>query len=162
MPDSVPALAGCLKAANRLALADGRLLYINPSRRTSPEPLVDGVTRMMTAAFRAAEETGVVWRGRHTRACGARSGNTDWYLPGEVLVNSLCVHYLAFHRDEVPAAGLAFAAALTAGKAEPDAGELAAPSRRLPVHGRLPWIGDLESLLTGRTACRVGTTRPGR
>lgn len=127
MMADVPIDSAALRAATRLSLSDGRLLYIRPSRRTSPEPLIDGLTRKMTAAFRAAEPSGVVWRGFHVCACGAHSSNTDWYLPGEILVNSLCVHYLAWHRDEVPATELAVVAALTAGEAEPDAGELAAP-----------------------------------
>jgi hypothetical protein len=113
--------------AERLSSA-GRLLYITPSRRASQEPVIDEITRKMTAAFRTAEPTGVVWRGFHVCACGAQSSNTDWYVPGEILVNSLCVHYLAWHRDEVPAGDLEFAAALTAGEADPDAGELQAPA----------------------------------
>ena len=121
---------GHLKAMERMGLTEARLLYIRPSARTSPEPLIDGLTRKMTAAFRAAELSGVVWRGFHVCACGARSSNTDWYLPGEIMVNSLCVHYLAWHRDEVPAADLKAVAALTAGEADPDAAELAAPVTR--------------------------------
>lgn len=107
--------------------SDDSVLYIKPSAKVTAEPDIDKLTRKMAAAFRAARETGVHWRGYHLCRCGAASTNTDYALPGGGYTNSLCVHYLAFHRDEVPPAELAKVAALTSGEAEPDAKELAPP-----------------------------------
>ena len=106
----------------------GDVLYIRPGTRGTAEPAIDGLTRKMTAAYRASESNGVLWRGFHVCRCGAASTNTDYVLPGGATTNSLCVHYLAFHRDEVPEAELAKVAALTSGEAEPNAEELAAPA----------------------------------
>jgi hypothetical protein len=109
---------------------DTHVLYIKPGRSTSAEPVIDELTRKMAAAYRAAESSGVLWRGFHVCACGVNSSNTDYVLPGGQQTNSLCVHYLAFHRDEVPAGELAKVAALEAGEAEPNTEELARPARR--------------------------------
>jgi hypothetical protein len=104
------------------------VLYIKPGTRGTAEPVIDSLTRKMAAAYRAAESSGVLWRGFHICRCGARSTNTDYILPGGATTNSLCVHYLAFHRDEAPEAELAKVAGLASGEAEPNAEELAAPA----------------------------------
>lgn len=106
------------------------VLYIQPGRYTSAEPAIDDLTRKMTAAYRAAESNGACWRGFHVCACGVNSTNTDYVLPGGQQTNSLCVHYLAFHRSEVPESELAKVAALDADEREPNAEELARPARR--------------------------------
>lgn len=106
------------------------VLYIRPGTRGTAEPVIDSLTRKMAAAYRAAESSGVLWRGFHICRCGARSTNTDYVLPGGAATNSLCVHYLAFHRDEVPPGELAKVAALTSGEAEPNTEELAASETR--------------------------------
>ena len=106
------------------------VLYVEPGRYTSAEPLIDELTRKMTAAFRASESDGACWRGFHVCACGVNSTNHDFILPGGQQTNSLCVHYLAFHRDEVPEAELAKVAALDAGEADPSAEELKRPAQR--------------------------------
>jgi hypothetical protein len=106
------------------------VLYIRPGTRGTAEPAIDSLTRKMAAAYRAAESTGVLWRGFHICRCGARSTNTDYTLPGGATTNSLCVHYLAFHRDEVPESELAKVADLASGEAEPNAEELAAPGNK--------------------------------
>ena len=109
---------------------DAYVLYIEPGRYTSAEPVIDDLTRKMTAAYRAAESSGACWRGFHVCRCGVNSSNTDYVLPGGQQTNSLCVHYLAFHRNEVPETELAKVAALEAGEAEPSAEELARPTQR--------------------------------
>ena len=58
------------------------------------------------------------------------SDNTDYILLNGQQTNSLCIHYLAFHRDEVPAEELAKVTALEAGEAEPSAEELTRPAKR--------------------------------
>lgn len=100
------------------------VLYIRPGTKGTAEPVIDSLTRKMSAAFRASESTGVHWRGFHACRCGVNSDNTDYILPNGQQTNSLCVHYLAFHRDEVPAEELAKVAALESGEAEPSSEEL--------------------------------------
>ena len=110
--------------------AEVRVLYVNPGPYTSPEPLIDELTRKMTAAYRAARSDEMYWRGFHVCRCGVNSTNCDYILPGGQQANSLCIHYLAFHRDEVPAEELAKVSALAAGEAEPSPEELARPAKR--------------------------------
>jgi hypothetical protein len=40
--------------------------------------------------------------GVHTCICGAKSHSRDYLLPNGYVTNSLAVHYLIFHRDEIP------------------------------------------------------------
>lgn len=89
------------------------LLYMEPRSPATGVPVIDEYTRLMAGAFDAARETGVRFRGRHICRCGTYSSNTDYVLPGELITNSLCVHYLAFHRHEVPEGELERVLALT-------------------------------------------------
>lgn len=41
------------------------------------------------------------WMGVHECSCGAMSHSCNYLLPSGDIVNSLCIHYLAFHRGEV-------------------------------------------------------------
>jgi len=93
------------------------LLYIEPRLPASPAPLVDALTCRMVANFRAATATGTLsgstfrkgngYRGWHTCSCGACSTSVDYLLPNGEVTNSLCIHYLAYHRHEVPPQQLA-------------------------------------------------------
>lgn len=42
------------------------------------------------------------YRGFHICSCGAVSGACNYLIPEGEIINSLCIHYLAFHREEVP------------------------------------------------------------
>jgi hypothetical protein len=99
---------------------------MEPGRATSSEPVIDELTKKMTAAFRRGK-SGPRWRGWHTCACGAKSDNTDYALPNGEETNSLCVHYLAYHRAEVSQSQLEKVAALDSGEADPSEKELAPP-----------------------------------
>jgi len=99
------------------------ILFIEPSAKASAKPIVDWFTRKMTAAFRQGIP-GVKYRGFHLCSCGAKSSNCDYTLPGGDKTNSLCVHYLAFHRNEVPISQLEKVRHLTFGEAEPTKEEL--------------------------------------
>lgn len=69
-------------------------------------PLVDHITKLAAGAWAARETSPHGYRGVHNctgRGCSAVSDNKDHYLPGKLLTNSLLVHYVACHRDEVPA-----------------------------------------------------------
>lgn len=131
------------------------LLFIEPKTRGSSQPLIDSATRKMVAAYRMSapgtvtpapfrtrpglvrDESGpftskedAVLRsflGIHVCICGARSRNYDFFLPNGMLTNSLCVHYLACHRAEVPLDQLATVEAFEYGEAEPSQEELATP-----------------------------------
>ena len=109
---------------------DTCVLYIQPGPYTTVEPVIDDLTRKMAAAYQAAKSDGMCWRGVHICRCGVNSTNCDYTLPSGQKTNSLCVHYLAFHRGEVPEAELAKVAALDSGEAEPNARELAQPAQR--------------------------------
>lgn len=86
------------------------LLFIEPQNQKSDTPLIDELTKKMSAAFKGyttgsgfegqfMEDAGTM--GWHTCVCGAKSTNVDYLLPSGFITNSLCVHYLAWHRGEV-------------------------------------------------------------
>jgi hypothetical protein len=52
-------------------------------------------------------QEGNAFKGVHTCCCGMRSLNQDYLLPGGFITNSLSLHYLMYHRDEVPESELA-------------------------------------------------------
>lgn len=107
-----------------------RLLYLQPTQRPSRDALLDELTGKMAAALRAAPSTGIKSRGWHTCRCGARSSNTDYILPSGHQTNFLCVHYLAYHREEVPAAELEIVAAFNVDPVSPTPGEIVTPDLR--------------------------------
>lgn len=107
-------------------ISENGILYIEPSRLTSAEPVIDELTKKMTSAFRLALP-GLGYRGWHTCACGAKSSNRDYKLPNGEMTNSLCVHYLAYHRDGVPKTQLEKISTFTTGETEPTTEELSSP-----------------------------------
>jgi hypothetical protein len=102
---------------------------VEPNGVAAPSPLVDEITRRMTAAWRCRRDSDYAAAGVHHCVCGARSDNLDHWVgtSPEVLTNSLCIHYLAFHRPQLPNEELKKVLALPYGEAEPDEAELAAP-----------------------------------
>lgn len=42
------------------------------------------------------------WMGVHTCSCGVNSKSNNYLILSGDIVNFLCVHYLAFHREEIP------------------------------------------------------------
>jgi hypothetical protein len=90
-------------------------LMIEPSKR-GHTAIYDWATCRVAALLNSARE-GTRWRGWHTCVCGAGSGCCDlWVKIGdkELKTNSLAVHYMACHRDEVPADQMKLIEALTA------------------------------------------------
>jgi hypothetical protein len=102
------------------------LLYIEPTQPASTGPALDHLTRKMTGAFRKARPSRH-WRGFHECICGAYSTSCDYRLPNGAMTNSLCVHYVAHHRSEVPANQLARIEAFAFGEVEPNEQELQGP-----------------------------------
>jgi hypothetical protein len=107
--------------------SDEGMLFIEPSQAASPEPVIDHLTRKMCAAFRKASQGNGAYGGVHMCFCGATSSSSGHFLPGGELTNSLCVHYLAHHRSEVPPQQLARIEELACGEAEPTELELIGP-----------------------------------
>jgi HEAT repeat len=103
---------------------DRNLLYIEPQTAASSAPLIDSLTRRMTAAYRLARQSDGLWMGFHTCICGVNSSTRDYFLPTGEMTNSLCVHYLAHHREAIPSRQLERVANLRFGEDEPSEGEL--------------------------------------
>jgi hypothetical protein len=103
------------------------LMMIEPQGMASPEPIIDELTRKMTAAWRARytnmEEQ---YLGYHRCVCGATSDNRDHSVSWR-RTNSLCVHYLAFHRHAVPESEIEKVRALPPDEADPTEDELRIP-----------------------------------
>lgn len=108
--------------------SDG-ILMIEPSGKASTTPLIDNLTRKMTAAWRLSLASTYSYRGVHTCTCGVWSDNKDHWVGDGLLTTSLCVHYLSFHRNEIPEEELNKVRALTHGEEEPNEKELAKPKR---------------------------------
>lgn len=94
----------------RKMITDKGLLYMEPRRAPSEQPLIDQLTTNMAGALRQAETgmllngrfySGVYSKGFHLCSCGARSSNKDYRLQNGEVTNSLATHYLAWHREEV-------------------------------------------------------------
>ncbi len=109
------------------------ILMIEPRGKFSVEPVIDKLTRKMTAAWRKARHAEDGYRGFHICECGTFSDNKDhWVGEGEgLLTNSLCIHYLAYHHADVPKEELEKVRTLHYGEAEPTEKELAKPSNHL-------------------------------
>jgi len=104
------------------------ILFIEPKNSaTSPQPLIDSLTRKMTAAFRQRRGDKDVMNGFHICACGVCSDSSLHFLPNGQETNSLCIHYLAYHRSEVPIEELAKVEQLNCGEAEPTEEEMKDP-----------------------------------
>src|SRR5262249_3415796 len=105
-------------------ISDKDLLFIEPRRAAAASPLIDRLTRQMTASFRRAGRSSYAFAGVHQCICGVCSTSCDYFVPTGEKTNSLCVHYLAFHRREVPVKHMERVAALKCGEAEPTEDEL--------------------------------------
>jgi hypothetical protein len=108
-------------------ISENGLLYIEPTQPASTEPVLDHLTQKMAAAFRKAFPS-MGWHGVHECVCGAHSTSSDYLLANGEETNSLCVHYVAHHRCEVPSDQLARIGAFAFGKVEPTAEVLQGPN----------------------------------
>lgn len=116
LPASWEALAEKAAAENAkfvdLLYAEFGVLYIRARLPASEKPVIDPLTRKMTAMLRKAVRPPFGFGGRYVCTCGAQSDSADRILPGDRVTNTLCVHYLAHHREEVPPEQLALVEAL--------------------------------------------------
>ena len=113
------------------------LLFLEPSLPPSAEPIIDHLTRQLTGGWRVRETSRSGWRGQHQCGCGATSDNTEHWIRvtsdgvhALVVTNSLCLHYLAYHRAEVPLAQLALVARIVGEPADPTPDELGSAASR--------------------------------
>ena len=83
-----------------IALDDQHFMMIEPLAPASA-PLNDGLTELAKSVFRLAKP-GTAWMGWHTCACGAKSDTCDYVMPDGRITNSLMVHYVQCHRQDVP------------------------------------------------------------
>jgi glutathione S-transferase len=113
-------------------ISDHGLLFIEPEQTATPTPVIDRITRKLCAAFRQARDSDWASGGFHQCCCGAMSEDHDFHLPNGDLTNSLCVHYVAHHRSEVPQQQLARIDSFTSGEVEPTWEELHDPHPILP------------------------------
>ena len=99
-----------------MAINPKLLLYIEPKNLPSKLPVIDEITCTMAHALKEAKtgtanyndldgdvsfREGSGYRGFHVCSCGAISSNVDYQLENGEVTNSLAVHYLAYHRDEI-------------------------------------------------------------
>jgi hypothetical protein len=83
-----------------IALDDKHLMMIEPENFVK-DVVLDSYTAAATYVL-ATAVTGNRYRGWHRCKCGRNSDNVDWILPTGHITNSLLVHYVQDHRDEVP------------------------------------------------------------
>lgn len=80
---------------------DGHILFIEPEKAASKEPVQDKLSAKMREAMKYARRSQPYF-GVHQCVCGERSDAFDWILHTGQKTNSLAVHYLEYHRKEVP------------------------------------------------------------
>lgn len=114
------------------------LLFIEPKNPASIHPVVDELTQRMAAALNDGTRKGC-WKGVHTCVCGAESTNCNYLLSDGQVTNSLAVHYLAYHRDEVPKSELRKVRNLPEQGTEPT-------RRQLRGHGRMKSRAQIKSV----------------
>lgn len=107
------------------------LLFIEPTSAPAVQPVIDDLTRKMAGAWRARETSRTGARGWHNctgAGCSANSDNHDHWVTtadgARLSTNWLCVHYLAFHRGDVPPEEIAKIERLAGDPVEPNDDEL--------------------------------------
>lgn len=80
---------------------DYHVLFIEPKKAASKEPVQDKLSARMREAMKYARRSQPYF-GVHQCVCGERSDAFDWLLHTGQKTNSLAVHYLEYHRKEVP------------------------------------------------------------
>lgn len=122
------------------------LLFIEPEKKPSKKPVIDNLTKILAASFRKAKVGAILkysiigegyefqedngWCGCHECSCGANSGARDYLLPNGEMTNGNCIHYLAYHRDEIPQEQLDRIADLDDGMEYPRVQEIKIPKEK--------------------------------
>lgn len=92
------------------------LLYIHPAKEGADEPIIDNLTKKILWAVRNQIAQGVLFENgkfvidlstkghHHCTGCNKKcpmSRAQDILLPNKIVTNTLAVHYVAQHRDEL-------------------------------------------------------------
>ena len=81
------------------------ILYIEPKNEIK-SMIIDDVTKKLTSIWNKREPSLTSFFGMHSCVCGAHSSSTDYLLINKTgkmfMTNSLCIHYVACHRSEIP------------------------------------------------------------
>lgn len=120
-----------------IQIDDKHLLMIEPTGAPT-EPVIDDITRKLTAAWRQRWTSPFGYRGFHSctgDGCLAASDNRDHRVMG-LETNSLCIHYVAQHRADVPQEMLDLIASWDIAGVEPSLVELT--GRAEPESSRRP------------------------
>jgi len=80
---------------------DTHLMFIEP-KDPIEEPINDEVTKQTINLMEKCEPSEYSYRGFHLCSCGERSGTRDLFTPKGRKTNSLLVHYVKYHRNEIP------------------------------------------------------------
>jgi hypothetical protein len=131
-----------------MAINSELLLFIEPKEKPSNIPIIDELTKKMSASLRKAKKgtirrysvmgqgyefnEGDGWCGWHNCSCGANAGGHDFLLSNGEMTNANCIHYLAYHRKEISQEQLDRVANLGDGQETPDSYEL--------ERGREEWV----------------------
>lgn len=94
----------CHKCGHQCVWITPHILIIEPEKPCTPLPLIDHYTKAIVYAWRNCHTQSDAWRsyrGEHFAKCGMVSDNHDHWLYG-FLTTSLAIHYIAYHREEVP------------------------------------------------------------
>jgi hypothetical protein len=109
-------------------------LFLDPRSPRADQPVIDLATKKMTAALRGSKQAGQYTDGEfilHKRnfgtyfcSCGACVASCDFLLPNGFVATPLAVHYLAYHRQDIPQDLLAQISSFDYGLAVPTPAEL--------------------------------------
>jgi hypothetical protein len=81
------------------------ILYFEPQNMPSKYPVNDELTKFFLKVFASKIADDIFYKGCHWCVCGEVSSNQDYTITmggKEYITNSLALHYLQYHRDEVP------------------------------------------------------------
>lgn len=83
-----------------IILDDGYFMMIEP-KQDCQEPIYDDITSSAELLEKVLVQKNS-YRGWHKANCGRQSDNHDWICPNGMITNSLMLHYITYHRNEVP------------------------------------------------------------
>jgi hypothetical protein len=84
---------------------DKSLLFIEPQNSPFDTPISDELTEFFLPIFQKRIADNLYFKGVHYCKCGATSSNQNYTVTlgdKKYVTNSLAMHYLEYHRDEVP------------------------------------------------------------
>ena len=99
------------------------LLFIEPKQKRSKEPIIDNITKKMTASLRKSKVINTSF-GKHKEICGCISSCAERELRNGERTNTLAIHYCAFHRNEISKEQIKRIENLHDGEEEPTVQEL--------------------------------------